>query len=63
MKNYSKNDVILVRYPFSDLLNSKVRPAVIINTPHTSEDIFIVPLTRRLSENSLIHLKNIQRSL
>jgi mRNA interferase MazF len=47
MQNYSKNDVILVRYPFSDLSTSKVRPAVIINALHISEDIFIVPLTSK----------------
>jgi mRNA interferase MazF len=47
MSNYSKNDIILVRYPFSDLSSSKVRPAVIVNTPHTSQDIFIVPLTSK----------------
>lgn len=47
MNNYSKNDVILVRYPFSDLLVSKVRPAVIVSVPHISEDFFIVPLTSK----------------
>ena len=47
MQNYSKNDVILVRYPFADLSNSKVRPAVVINTPHISDDIFVVPLTSK----------------
>jgi len=47
MNNYSKNDVILVRYPFTDLSNSKVRPAVVISTPHLSEDVFIVPLTSK----------------
>ena len=30
--SYSKNNVILVRYPFSDLSGSKARPAVIVNT-------------------------------
>lgn len=45
--NYSKNDVILVRYPFSDLSGSKVRPAVVVNAPHVSQDIFIVPMTSR----------------
>jgi len=39
------NDIILVRYPFSDLSGVKVRPAVIVSTPHVSQDIFIVPLT------------------
>jgi mRNA interferase MazF len=47
MASFSKNDVILVRYPFSDLSASKVRPAVVVNTPHVSQDLFIVPLTSR----------------
>jgi mRNA interferase MazF len=47
MPNYSKNDIILVRYPFSDLSSSKVRPAVVVSTPHPSQDILIVPLTSR----------------
>lgn len=45
MPSYSKYDVVLVRYPFSDLSNSKVRPAVVVNNPHSSQDIIIVPLT------------------
>ncbi len=47
MNNYSKNDVILVRYPFSDLSGSKVRPAVIVSASHISKDFFIVPLTSK----------------
>ena len=45
MPNYSKNEVILVRYPFSALSGVKVRPAIIVNAPHVSQDVFIVPLT------------------
>lgn len=48
MNNYSKNDVILVRYPFSDLSASKVRPAVIVSPPYVSSDYFIVPLTSKI---------------
>lgn len=47
MSNYSKNDVILVRYPFTDLSSSKVRPAVVVSAPHSSDDIFVVPLTSK----------------
>ena len=47
MLSYSKNDVILVRYPFSDLSNSKVRPAVVVSAPHVSQDIIITPLTSK----------------
>ena len=49
MPNYSKNSIILVRYPFSDLSGFKVRPAVIVSTTHVSQDILIVPLTSKVS--------------
>ncbi len=47
MPNYSKNYVILVQYPFSDLSAIKVRPAVVVNAAHPSQDNLIVPLTSR----------------
>ncbi|MBD2487649.1 type II toxin-antitoxin system PemK/MazF family toxin [Aulosira sp. FACHB-615] len=47
MLNYSKNDIILVQYPFSDLSTSKVRPAIVVSTQHISQDIFITPLTSK----------------
>ncbi|MBI4558241.1 MAG: type II toxin-antitoxin system PemK/MazF family toxin [Candidatus Hydrogenedentes bacterium] len=49
MRNCSKNDIVLIRYPFTDLSGSKVRPAVVVSTPHLSEDIFIIPLTSKTS--------------
>jgi len=48
MPNYSKNDVLLVQYPFSSSSTGKVRPAVVVSASHPSKDIFIVPLTSRL---------------
>lgn len=48
MPSCSKNDVVLVRYPFSDLTGSKVRPAVVVHAPHVSQDNIIVPLTSRI---------------
>jgi mRNA interferase MazF len=47
MSNYSRGEVILVRYLFSDLSGSKIRPAVIVNAPHTSKDVIILPLTSK----------------
>jgi mRNA interferase MazF len=47
MPNYSRNELILVRFPFSDLSGAKVRPAVVVNAPHVSSDLFIVPLTSK----------------
>lgn len=49
MSSYAKGEVVLVRYPFSDLSGSKVRPAVIVNAPHISKDIFILPLTSKIN--------------
>ena len=49
MPSYSKNEVILVRYPFSNLSSSKVRPAIVVNDSHASQDIIIVPLTSKVS--------------
>jgi PemK-like, MazF-like toxin of type II toxin-antitoxin system len=47
MPSCSKNEVILVRYPFSDLTSAKVRPAVIVGRFDRSPDYLIVPLTSR----------------
>jgi mRNA interferase MazF len=48
MPSFLRNETILVRYPFSDLSSTKVRPAVVVHDPHPSEDSLIVPLTSRL---------------
>lgn len=50
MPNYSKGEVILVRYPFSNLSGSKIRPAIVVNAPHVSQDVIIVPLTSKVSQ-------------
>ena len=49
MANYSHGEVILVRFPFSDLTGSKVRPAVVVSAAHSSQDVIVVPLTSRSS--------------
>ena len=49
MPSYSKHEVILVRYPFSDLWRSKVIPAVVVSVPYLSQDIIIIPLTSKTS--------------
>ncbi len=47
MPTFSRNEIILVHYPFSDLSATKVRPAVVVHAPHLSQDSLIVPLTSR----------------
>ena len=64
MPNYSRNQVILVRYPFSDLSSSKVRPAIIVSGYQGSQDHIITPLTSRtatLHEGEFV-LKDWQKS-
>ena len=48
MPNYSRNDVVLVKYPFTDLSGTKVRPAIVVSSAHSSADLIIVPLTSRI---------------
>lgn len=47
MPSLLKPEIILVRYPFSDLAGTKVRPAVVVSAGHISQDLLIVPLTSK----------------
>jgi mRNA interferase MazF len=47
MPSYSRSDVLLVRYPFSDLSGEKLRPAIVVGSPHPSADYLVVALTSR----------------
>lgn len=49
MPNYSRHSVILVRYPFSNLSYSKIRPAVVVSSHQVGQVIIIVPITSRLT--------------
>lgn len=54
--NYLNGDVILLSYPFTDLLKAKVPPVVVVGAFKKYSDIFIVPITSRI--NNLIKGKN-----
>jgi mRNA interferase MazF len=47
MPRFARGEVVLVRYPFSDLAGAKVRPAAVVNGTHESTDLIVVPLTSR----------------
>jgi len=49
MPSFSKDDIVLVRYPFSEITSSKIRPAIILCEPHLSGDYFVVPITSKVS--------------
>ncbi len=45
MPSFFRNDVVLLRYPFTDLSGSKIRPAIVVGAPDSFQDCFVVPLT------------------
>ena len=50
MHNYSKNEVVLVRYPFTDLSSSTVNSSLIIKTVGKLSAIDIKRLRKSLQE-------------
>jgi len=47
--NYSKGDVVLLPYPFTNLKTTKVRPAIVAAIEDSRyADVFVVPVTSRI---------------
>jgi mRNA interferase MazF len=46
----SRNDVVLLPIPFTDLSSHKVRPAIVIGLDPFPGDLFVVPLPSRLDK-------------
>jgi len=53
---YKKGDIVLVPFPFTDLSNSKVRPAVIVSEDNVNgDDIIVVFVSSRQNEHLRKH--------
>ena len=50
---YSRNDVVLLPIPFTDLTSSKVRPAIVIGHGTHAGDLFVVPVRSQLPNADL----------
>ncbi len=65
MTNFDAGDIVLVRYPFTDLTTTKRRPAVILSPNSYSNkygDIVLMPLTSRAESDTSLALSNWQSS-
>jgi mRNA interferase MazF len=49
----SRNDIVLLTIPFTDLRSSKVRPAIVVGHGAWPGDLFVVPVTSQLSSADL----------
>lgn len=43
--SFSRNEIVLLPIPFTDLTSRKVRPAVIVGQSRQSADLFVVPIS------------------
>lgn len=59
----SRNDIVLLPIPFTDLTSHKVRPAVVIGTGTFEGDVFVVPVTSRLFQTDLVFQDGLQAGL
>jgi mRNA interferase MazF len=46
--SYSRNEIVLLPIPFTDLSSRKVRPAVVVGNSQHPGDLFIAPISSQL---------------
>jgi mRNA interferase MazF len=50
--NCSRNDIVLLPIPFTDLTSRKVRPAVVVGK--NGIDLFVIPISSQLSNTDMV---------
>jgi mRNA interferase MazF len=55
MSKYSKGDIVIIRFPFTDLTSSKKRPALVISNDIVNQtgDYLMVQITSKEKKDSL----------
>ena len=52
--SFSRNEVVLLPIPFTDLSSRKVRPAVVVGHSSHAGDLFVVPISSQIQNVDLI---------
>jgi len=52
--NCSRNDVVLLPIPFTDLTSSKVRPAIVVGAAPSHGDLFVVAITSQIRNGAFV---------
>lgn len=57
MAELVKGDVVVLAFPYSDLSNSKKRPALVLSTPSKSDDVILCQITSKsFDDNQAIQI-------
>ena len=51
--SFSRNDVVLLPIPFTDLTSRKVRPAIVIGRSSHTGDLFVIPISSQMQNVDL----------
>ena len=54
--SYKVGDIVLVRFPFTNLLKSKKRPVLIIKNPNELDDIVCFQITSNIEQSNLLKI-------
>ena len=68
MSLYSRGDIVLIPFPFTDLSGNKVRPAIVISNSHVNKtsDLILAQITSNRKEDEFsfeIKDKDVTRSM
>jgi len=65
MTTFNPGDVVLVRFPFTDLSSSKRRPALVISSANYAErygDLVLLPITSRPQPDAALRLQEWEKA-
>ena len=56
--SYKVGDIVLVKFPFSNLLKAKKRPVLIMKNPNELDDIVCFQITSNIEQSNLLKINN-----